>query len=134
MVLDNKDREEEPTMIPMKWHPEKLAWDLRAPVTISLWGYRETNDLYPSLTYIDTLVDGGVMLGARTYDLQVDQFRDRRNYGLEDITFGYIAINLTNPRVLGPKVQHSPILWSRTMPLAWYFKPQWERSKTKVLR
>ncbi|KAI1296786.1 Protein mesh [Halotydeus destructor] len=126
VVLEDRDREEYPDMIPLKWHPNKLAWDMRAPITIELWGYRETNDLYPSLTFIDTLVDSGVTLGARNYELLTDQFRERNNPGKLDITFGYLAIKLTNPKVLGAKVKHSPVLWSRTMPLSWYFKRQWE--------
>lgn len=77
-------------------------------------------------TKTDTLVEGGTRLGQRQLELQVDQFLERRNPDLLDISFGYIAINLTNPKILGPKVKHSPILWSRTMPLAWYFKRQWE--------
>lgn len=126
VVLNDKDREENPLELPFKWQPNKLAWDMRAPITVSLWGYRETNDLYPSLTYIDTLIDG-IQLGARETILQLDTFQDRWNSGLQDLTFGYIAINLTNPKVVGDKVKTSPVIWSRTMPLAWYFKRQWEK-------
>ena len=126
VVLNDKDREEKPDMLPFKWQPTRLAWDMNAPVTISLWGYRESTDLYPSLTYIDVLAEG-VRLGQREYELALDTFKDRYNNGLTDITFGYIAINLTNPRIFGDKVKTSPVIWSRTMPLAWYFKPQWDR-------
>lgn len=124
--MNDKDREEEPLTLPFKWNPTKLAWDMNALVTISLWGYRESTDLYPSLTYIDTLAEG-VRLGVREYELALDVFKDRYNHGLTDITFGYLAINLTNPRIFGDRVKTSPVIWSRTMPLAWYFKPQWDR-------
>jgi hypothetical protein len=126
VVLNDMDRQEAPETLAFKWQPNKLVWDPSALVTISLWGYRESTDLYPSLTYIDLLAEG-VRLGSREYELQLDLYKERNNIGLTDITFGYIAINLTNPRIFGDRVKQSPIIWSRTMPLAWYFKPQWDR-------
>lgn len=131
-MLDETDREEEPKFLEIKWRPRKLAWNDQAPITISLWGYRETTDVYPSLTYIDTLADpGSLRLGQEGFRtiLDVQNYRDRRNYDTMDIQFGFIAINLTDPTFLSKNkdIKHSPVIWSRSMPLSWYFKPQWER-------
>jgi hypothetical protein len=95
---------------------------------MSLWGYRETGDVYPSLTYIDTLADPGFLrLGQIKTIIDPSLFRDRRNVNNTDLIFGFIAINLTDPTILGKDIKQSPIIWSRPMPLAWYFKRQWER-------
>lgn len=125
IIVNNADREEEPTEMELKWKSEKLSWDLRQQAQISLWGYRESNDVYPQLTYIDTLVDG-VTLSQAKLTIDVTQFRGRTNLDTSDILFGFIMMNLTNPKVLGDFVK-SPAIWSRPMPLAWYFKSQWER-------
>jgi hypothetical protein len=95
---------------------------------MSLWGYRETGDVYPSLTYIDTLADpGSLRLGQIYTTIDLSLFRDRKNDGTTDLIFGFIAINLTDSTILGKDIKQSPIIWSRPMPLAWYFKKQWER-------
>lgn len=120
------DRLESPEKLTIKWKPERLAWLPDAPVSISLWGYRESSDLYPKLTFIDTLEEG-VRLGAQQADLLTERYRDRVNHGATDLLFGFIAINLTNPTILGKQITQSPMIWSRAMPLAWYFRRQWER-------
>jgi hypothetical protein len=128
VVLDNADRLEEPTQLEIKWKPHKLAWDDNTRITMSLWGYRETGDVYPSLTYIDTLADpGSLRLGQIKATIDPSLFRDRKNYDTTDLIFGFIAINLTDSTILGKDIKQSPIIWSRPMPLAWYFKRQWER-------
>lgn len=101
--------------------------DSRAVGQLSLWGYRESDKVYPSLTYIDLLVDGINIMDAK-YVLDVQQFRTRYNPSVSDITFGFLALNITNPdQVFGLDLRKSPIIWSRAMPLAWYFKKQWEK-------
>ncbi|CAG2178697.1 unnamed protein product, partial [Oppiella nova] len=129
VVLENADRLEEPLSLDIKWNMKwhKLGWDENARVTLSLWGYRETGGVYPHLTYIDTLGDpGSLRLGQLRTSIDPNLYRDR-NYTTSDITFGFIAINLTDPTILGKDMKHSPTIWSRPMPLAWYFKTQWER-------
>lgn len=125
IIVNNADREEEPIEMELKWKPEKLAWNFGLSAQISLWGYRESNDVYPQLTYIDTLVDS-VPLSQAKMTLDLTQFRTRNNIDTTDILFGFISMNLTNPKALGDFVR-SPTIWSRPMPLAWYFKTQWER-------
>ena len=116
------------TLINLKWKNHNLGWNSNARTTISLWGYRENNDVYPHLTYIDTLVDSGsVGLGQGRFTIDPSLYRDRNNSGLTDLTFGFIAINLTDPTELGRDIKQSPVLWSRPIPLDWYFAPQWER-------
>jgi PREDICTED: similar to AGAP000550-PA len=116
---------ENPEKLVIKWKAENLAWNQDTGVQISLWGYRETNDLYPTLTFIDTL--DTARLGSQKHEIRPERFQDRFNADLTDIFFGFIAINLTNPTVLGKNVRESPVLWSSPMPLAWYFRKQWER-------
>lgn len=128
MIVNNADREEEPTEMEIKWKPEKLFTNYKqVPLSaqLSLWGYKESNDVYPTLTYIDTLVDS-VPLQQSKMTLDVTQFRSRVNLATSDILFGFIALNLTNYKSIGDYVR-SPTIWSRPMPLAWYFKKQWER-------
>lgn len=127
IVIDNKDRQESPNELELKWRPQKLSWRNDTSVTISLWGYRENMNVYPSLTYINTLVPSA-RLGQSQYRMDLSAFRDRDDYENQDLLFGFIAINLTNPTALGRNMRQSPVIWSRPMPLAWYFKPQWIRS------
>lgn len=126
IVIDGKDRQESPSELELKWRPQKLAWRNDTSVTISLWGYRESMNVYPSLTYINTLATA--RLGQSQYTLDLGQFRDRDDYDMRDILFGFIAVNLTNPSVLGRNMRQSPVIWSRPMPLSWYFRPQWLRN------
>ena len=128
IVIDNQDREESPQELELRWRPQKLSWRNDTSVTVSLWGYRETMNVYPSLTYISTLVPS-VRLGQAQFRMDLSLFRERDEYELQDMLFGFIAINLTNPSVaLGHNMRQSPIIWSRPMPLAWYFRPQWIRN------
>lgn len=124
-VINDKDREEDPDELVIKWDPYKISWNMDASVKILLYGYRESTSLYPRLTYIETLAEN-VKLDTREYRINVDEQRTKWNTGKEDLTFGFIAINLTDPSALGDGVKNSPTLWSRPMPLAWYFKKQWE--------
>lgn len=127
IVIDSKDRLESPQELELKWRPQKLSWRNDTSVSISLWGYRETMNVYPSLTYITTLVPS-VRLGQSQYNMDLSMFRDREDLEMQDILFGFIAINLTNPAVLARNMRQSPVIWSRPMPLSWYFRPQWIRN------
>lgn len=127
IIIDGKDRQEAPRELEIKWRPQKLSWRNDTQVTVSLWGYRETMNVYPQLTYINTLVPA-VRLGQAQYTMDLSQFRDRDDFEHQDMLFGFIAINLTNPAVLGRNMRQSPVIWSRPMPLAWYMRPQWQRT------
>lgn len=127
IVLDGKDRLESPNELELKWKPQKLSWRNDTSITISLWGYKETMNVYPSLTYINTLVPSA-RLGQAQYIMDLSMFRERDDYEMQDILFGFIAINLTNPTILARNMRQSPVIWSRPMPLSWYFKPQWIRN------
>lgn len=124
-IVSDSDRLEDPDEIEIKWKPEKLSWNSNAQAQLSLWGYRESTNVYPSLTFIDTLIDS-VPLSQAKLTLDVQQFRSRYNPSTNDITFGFLALNLTDPSILG-NFRKSPVIWSRAMPLAWYFKRQWEK-------
>ncbi|KOB67705.1 Uncharacterized protein OBRU01_19387 [Operophtera brumata] len=60
------------------------------------------------------------------YVINPQNFRNRENIMHNDMQFGFLQINLTTPEVF-KGVTISPILWSRPIPLGWYFAPQWER-------
>lgn len=109
----------------IEWKPEKLSGFTNTQAQISLWGYREGREEYPHLTYIDTLVDSVDLSKGKTI-IDLTQFHTRNNPDTYDIPFGFIQMNLTNPKVLG-NFHTSTAIWSRAMPLAWYFKQQWER-------
>lgn len=125
VVVNEADRQEEPLEMEIQWRPEKLSWNPNLQAQISVWGYREKDDVYPSLTYIDTLVDS-VPLNQAKMTIDLTQYRTRVNLETSDILFGFIQLNLTQPKALGEFV-NSPAIWSRAMPLSWYFKHQWER-------
>ncbi|XP_073993823.1 sushi domain containing 2 mesh isoform X2 [Rhodnius prolixus] len=115
--------EPHPAEIKITWNKYNLTTNLAAPVQISLWGYRETT-ISPQLLYID-LIEAGVA-NTGSYVISPANYRLRNNLQLSDLVFGFLQINLTNPtQYQGLTV--SPVLWSRPIPLGWYFAPQWER-------
>ncbi|GFR10451.1 protein mesh [Trichonephila clavata] len=126
-VLNSADKLEAPERFTIQWKNEELTWDTREPVTVSLWGYKETDEIYPKLTYIDVLTNKTVSGGDRLLTLDLDIFKNRRNLDKLDIHFGFIAINLTYPEITRDGSRHTSTLWSDPLPLGWYFRHQWER-------
>ncbi|XP_076619313.1 sushi domain containing 2 mesh isoform X1 [Colletes latitarsis] len=123
IFVDNSVHEREPAEIKITWNQYNLTSNLNAGIQISLWGYRETKTA-PDFQYITTLESAYTNLGY--YIITPAKYRDQSNLYQLDMTFGFIMLNLTEPQ------QHSglnitPSLWSRPVPLAWYFAPQWER-------
>lgn len=56
----------------------------------------------PHLTYIDTLSDeGGVSNDEGVYTFSMSAFKERRNHGLLDLTFGFLQLNITDPKMIG---------------------------------
>lgn len=74
------------------------------------------------MTYIAELEE--VQLKKRTLELLASELRNRYNPETNDIMFGFLALNLSTP---DNGLTQSPIIWSRAMPLSWYFKKQWEK-------
>jgi len=115
--------ERAPAEIRMRWNKFNLTTSENTPIRISLWGYRETT-IRPELLYIDMIEESAVNTG--TYTISPGNFRSRSNPRVDNLKFGFIHINLTNPAThAGLTV--SPVLWSKPIPLAWYFNAQWER-------
>ncbi|XP_020713696.1 protein mesh isoform X3 [Ceratitis capitata] len=111
-----------PEQIQINWDPYNLTSNGNANIMISLWGYREVT-IYPQLEYIDTIEAGLTNTGS--YVIYPNNYINRNNYN-NDLQFGFLQINLTNPeQYSGLKI--SPTLWSRPIPLGWYFNKQWER-------
>eukprot|EP00095_Tigriopus_kingsejongensis_P008816 maker-scaffold1015_size70757-snap-gene-0.10 protein:Tk08816 transcript:maker-scaffold1015_size70757-snap-gene-0.10-mRNA-1 annotation:"hypothetical protein DAPPUDRAFT_305821" len=114
----------EPSEMNLMWDPYNLTMNAEAKVTISLWGYTE-NHIKPQLLFIDVLEsgetnDGKVMISPKS-------FKDRDNgAALRDCKMGFIKINLTNP-IQEVGMKNSPSIWSKPMPLGWYFADQWRR-------
>ncbi|XP_065372052.1 protein mesh isoform X3 [Calliphora vicina] len=111
-----------PKEIGINWNAFNLTSNLNANIMISLWGYRETT-IHPQLEYIDVIEAGITNKGK--YIISPQNYINRNNIN-NDLQFGFLQINLTNPQEYND-LQISPILWSKPIPLAWYFKPQWER-------
>ncbi|KAJ9599568.1 hypothetical protein L9F63_009966 [Diploptera punctata] len=109
--------ETNPAEIKITWDRKNLTSNENEQIRISIWGYRETT-IEPELLYIDLIEESAVNSGS--YVISPDNFRTRTNSATNDLKFGFIHINLTNPTLV------SPVLWSRPIPLAWYFTPQWE--------
>ncbi|XP_063236326.1 protein mesh isoform X2 [Bacillus rossius redtenbacheri] len=112
-----------PAEIKITWSAQNLTTNLNAPIQISLWGYRETT-IRPERLYIDMLETSASNTG--TYVISPANYRSRNNLATRDLQFGFIMINLTNP-INYEGLTISPELWSRPIPLSWYFSPQWER-------
>ncbi|XP_012265044.2 protein mesh isoform X2 [Athalia rosae] len=115
--------EKDPGEIRITWNQFNLTSNLNAVLQISLWGYRETT-IRPELEYIDLLEEATTNTGY--YTIIPANFRNRDNIMHRDMQFGFIRINLTNPTQYSG-LDISPVLWSRPIPLGWYFGPQWER-------
>ncbi|XP_031838730.1 sushi domain containing 2 mesh isoform X2 [Nomia melanderi] len=115
--------ERQPAEIKITWDQFNLTSNTQAGVQIALWGYRETKTT-PEFEYI-TLLEAAYQ-NTGFYNIVPATYRDAYHPYQQDMTFGFIQLNLTNPK------QHSdqnvtPTLWSRPIPLAWYFGPSWER-------
>ncbi|KAK7080924.1 hypothetical protein SK128_016330 [Halocaridina rubra] len=112
-----------PETLDIKWLAGNLTMNWNAEIMISLWGYREISIL-PELVYIDTLVQGATNRGNHT--IVPRDYANRQNYDKIDLEMGMLMINLTTPEP-AYGVAQSTVLWSRPIPLAWYFRFQWEK-------
>lgn len=122
--------EKYPDEIGITWERYNLTTNENAPIRISLWGYREST-IRPEFIYITDLADNVQNTGA--YKIIPSQYRTRNDQFKQDLQFGFIQINLTESvpvmqegsGISDKKV--TPLIWSRPIPLGWYFAPQWER-------
>lgn len=126
--MDNSVHERSPAEIRIQWVKQNLTTNDNAPVQISLWGYRETT-IHPEFVYIDSLATGITNTGEFT--ISPASYRNRDNRALSDVRFGFIQVNLTDSIPIdgttsGNTVSITPKIWSRPIPLGWYFGPQWE--------
>uniref|UniRef100_A0A1Q3FJ17 Putative mucin/alpha-tectorin n=2 Tax=Culex tarsalis TaxID=7177 RepID=A0A1Q3FJ17_CULTA len=112
-----------PSEIRITWNRFNLTTNLNANIQISLWGYREAT-IRPELEYIDMIEPQLTNTGV--YTISPANFRLRDNPRTVDMQFGFLQINLTDP-LQANRLGISPILWSKPIPLGWYFGPQWER-------
>ncbi|XP_033329084.2 sushi domain containing 2 mesh isoform X1 [Megalopta genalis] len=124
IFVSNNVREREPAEIKITWDRYNLTSNLAAGVQISLWGYRETKTT-PEFEYITALETSYTNEGS--YVIAPAKYRDVYNPYQQDMTFGFIQLNLTDPQQ-NTGLNISPVLWSRPIPLGWYFGPQWERA------
>ncbi|XP_034249969.1 protein mesh isoform X2 [Thrips palmi] len=115
--------ERSPAEIKFSWNAYNLTANTAAAIRISLYGYREPT-IHPELKLIDVLEEGVQNTGS--YSLSPAAYRQRNNLNMTNMHFGFIQISLVNPtQYSGLSV--SPTLWSKPIPLGWYFGPQWER-------
>ncbi|XP_055381254.1 protein mesh isoform X2 [Condylostylus longicornis] len=121
--VDRSVYEKMPREIKIQWTAMNLTTNLNSNVQISLWGYSEAT-IKPRLEYIDILETAVRNTGE--YTISPANYRLRDNPKNIDMQFGFLQINLTNPESY-EGLRLSPVLWSRPIPLGWYFGPQWER-------
>ncbi|CAH1121477.1 unnamed protein product [Ceutorhynchus assimilis] len=132
---DMKVHEKSPSEIKITWEKYNLTTNENANIRISLWGYRETS-IRPSLLYITDIAENVQNTGE--YTIVPSQYRNRENTFLTDIKFGFIQINLTESipiqydysgttQTTTQATTINPVVWSRPIPLGWYFGWQWER-------
>ncbi|KAG8266731.1 hypothetical protein J6590_065765 [Homalodisca vitripennis] len=119
-----------PDTISMRWDWKNLTLNANSYVNITLWGYRETT-IRPELTMIDTLE--GNIANSGQYIIIPSNYKNRNNYLTSDMRFGFIKIQLitdSSQNTNGMPVL-TPVLWSRPIPLGWYFAPQWSNQYGK---
>ncbi|XP_044255484.1 protein mesh isoform X3 [Tribolium madens] len=127
---DMSYNEKSPAEIGITWEKQNLTTNENANIRISLWGYRETS-IRPEFLYITDLASNVQNTGS--YKIIPSQYKNRNNEKLIDLQFGFIQINLTESIPVkkndgqGGEVKVTPLIWSRPIPLGWYFGPQWER-------
>ena len=94
-------------------------------VQISLWGYKEST-IEPKLVYINTLRlseanKGKVTINPSEFSSNDDGPEAR------SCRMGMIMVNLTSSTMSQLGMPNSPMIWSRPIPLGWYFNAQWKR-------
>ncbi|UYV62455.1 hypothetical protein LAZ67_2000673 [Cordylochernes scorpioides] len=125
LVENDRFNQESPDSLRLAWNPELLSTRRDAPLELHLWGYREDTEKFPKLTYIEKLEE--IPDNSGTYELRTENFQHRKNSATKDLTFGYISLNISSGFMDNEVTRMSPVVWSKTMPLAWYFRKQWER-------
>lgn len=125
-IMDDSDKVERPEQMRIKWNPNKLVNNNNTNVQLHLWGYNDDLE-YPQLMYIDTLASG-MRNGEMRYTLNMEMYRERYNWDKLHFKFGFLSINLTDGSAIAKDYKASPTIWSRPMPLAWYFAHQWDRA------
>lgn len=120
---DDSYQDHSPETLDIQWLAGNLTMNRDAQAQISIWGYREIS-IRPEIVYIDLLVDGVPNTGHFT--LTMADYINRNNRDLLDLEMGLIMINLTQPEPIYG-LEKSTTVWSRPIPLAWYFRFQWER-------
>jgi hypothetical protein len=92
----------------IEWGSNDLTWNPDSKVSISIWGYREKLDVYPTLTFVVSLAENVDNSGKFELNLHnLPKLPEMENY---EFTFGFIGINVTGD-------QWSQTLWSKPMPL-----------------
>ncbi|CAG9856877.1 unnamed protein product [Phyllotreta striolata] len=125
---DMKYHEKSPSEFRITWQKQNLTTNENANIRISLWGYRETT-MRPTFVYITEIAS---TQNAGEFLISPSQYRGKVNQFLSDIKFGFLQINLTESvkvniySTTNQNVEITPVIWSRPIPLAWYFQFQWE--------
>lgn len=107
--------------IKILWYKSNLTINEDANVRISLWGYRELTT-QPEFLYIDEIATGVKNTGV--YKISPSSYIERNNENMTKVAFGFIQISLEEP--IPSEGIVSKIIWSRPIPLGWYFAPQWK--------
>ncbi|BES91125.1 AMOP [Nesidiocoris tenuis] len=121
---DDSVHQKYPNEIKITWNRYNLTTNTAALVQISIWGYKEVTTR-PQFMYIDTLENSVTNAGA--YTIIPASYKNRNNIDkFDSIMYGFVQINLTVP-ISYRGLTITPVIWSRPIPLGWYFAPQYER-------
>lgn len=93
---DNSVHERTPAEIRITWDRSNLTTNRDVQLQISLWGYKEQT-IRPQFEYIDMIETGVANTGEFTINPQ--NFRERDNIMHNDMQFGFLQINISNPDV-----------------------------------
>uniref|UniRef100_A0A336M8F3 CSON013620 protein n=2 Tax=Culicoides sonorensis TaxID=179676 RepID=A0A336M8F3_CULSO len=103
----------------LAWNSNNLTVNTKTFLQISLYGYQERDH---NLIFIGKL--GDYIPNSGSHSFKSVDFIDQITDEFLDIEVGVIKIEQMNP----PKIHGiavSSVLWSKPIPLGWYFGPQW---------
>ncbi|XP_018022342.1 protein mesh isoform X2 [Hyalella azteca] len=111
----------------LQWLSGNLTQRYGAQTTVSLWGYRERS-ITPEIVYIgDIITTSNDNREKDPVTIDTSAFKNLDLTSVMDFEMGLLMANLTQIEPIYG-LNQSPQLWSRPIPLAWYFNSQWERS------
>jgi len=124
---DKSFESQEVEVLNVNWLAGNLTQTRGTSAQLSIWGYKEKT-INPEIIYID-MIATSVSNDDRDsvpFTIDTSAFANRDNYEHLDLEMGFLMINLTTPEPAYGLAPMQTQLWSRPIPLAWYFSAQWK--------